>query len=88
VELTVTDNPDDYQAGDIVCWMLAFNRPHIGMVVDRRSHDGKRPLIVHNIGLGPMLEDTLFEYKIYGHFRYPREVGQQPDLQVRSKLSQ
>ena len=73
MELTVTDNPDDYQAGDIVCWMLSFNRHHIGMVIYQRSQDGKRPLIVHNIGLGPMIEDTLFEYKIYGHFRYPRE---------------
>lgn len=76
MELTVTGNPDDYQAGDVVCWMLALNRPHIGMVVDRRSQDGKRPLVVHNIGMGPMLEDTLFEYRIYGHFRYPREVWQ------------
>ena len=76
IELAVTDNSDDYQAGDIVCWMLPLNRPHIGIVVKKRSHDGKRPLVVHNIGMGPMLEDTLFEYRIYGHFRYPREVWQ------------
>lgn len=79
LEVAVTDNPDDYKPGDIVFWMLALNRPHIGIVVDQRSQDGTRPLVVHNIGLGPMLEDTLFEYEIYGHFRYPREVWQQAD---------
>jgi len=29
-----------------------------------------RPLIVHNIGAGPQLEDMLFDYKITGHYRY------------------
>ena len=79
VEVAVTDNPDDYQPGDIVFWMLGLNRPHIGIVVDQRSRDGKRPLVVHNIGLGTMLEDALFEYHIYGHFRYPQEVWQPSD---------
>jgi uncharacterized protein YijF (DUF1287 family) len=30
----------------------------------------KRPLIIHNIGAGQVLEDCLFRYKIIGHFRY------------------
>jgi uncharacterized protein YijF (DUF1287 family) len=38
--------------------------------VDRRSGDQKRPLIVHNIGAGPRLEDVLFAWKITGHYRY------------------
>jgi uncharacterized protein YijF (DUF1287 family) len=79
IEVAVTNNPNDYQPGDIVFWMLALNRPHIGIVVDQRSPDGKRPLVVHNIGLGPMLEDTLFEYELYGHFRYPCEVWEQAE---------
>ena len=79
VEVAVTDNPDDYQPGDIVFWMLGLNRPHIGIVVDQRSPDGKRPLVVHNTGLGTMIENTLFAYEIYGHFRYPREVWQRAD---------
>ena len=45
---------------------------HIGIVVDRRSGDTSRPLIVHNIGFGPKLEDLLFAYRITGHYRYPR----------------
>jgi uncharacterized protein YijF (DUF1287 family) len=63
-------NPKDYKTGDLVTWKLNNNLPHIGIVVDRRSKDGKRPLIVHNIGLGPRLEDMLFDYKITGHYRY------------------
>lgn len=44
--------------------------PHIGIVTDRRSVDGARPLIVHNIGAGTRLEDILFAYEITGHYRF------------------
>ena len=59
-----------YAAGDLVTWMLPGNLPHIGVVSDRRSDDGERPLIVHNIGQGPQVEDMLFDYPITGHYRY------------------
>lgn len=59
-----------YHAGDLVTWLLPGNLPHIGMVTDQRSADGRRPLIVHNIGEGPKLEDALFTYPITGHYRY------------------
>jgi hypothetical protein len=68
--LKVTRNPKDYRPGDLVTWMLPNNLPHIGIVVDRHSEDRERPLIVHNIGDGPKLEDRLFEFKITGHYRY------------------
>ena len=68
--LKVTHNPKDYQPGDLVTWLLDNNLPHIGIVVHRRSEDDKRPLIVHNIGNGPKLEDRLFNFKITGHYRY------------------
>jgi len=68
--LAVTDEAEDYRAGDLVTWMLPGNLPHIGIVVSQRSGDGKRPLIVHNIGAGPTLEDMLFQYRITGHYRY------------------
>lgn len=61
---------DDYRPGDLVTWRLPGNLPHIGVVTDRRSPDGKRPLIAHNIGRGPQLEDMLFGYPITGHYRY------------------
>jgi uncharacterized protein YijF (DUF1287 family) len=69
-KLKVSRIPKDYKTGDLVTWKLSNNLPHIGIVVDRRSKDGKRPLIVHNIGLGPRLEDMLFDFTITGHYRY------------------
>jgi len=68
--LPVSRNPGDYSPGDLVTWRIPGNLPHIGVVTDRRSWDGRRPLIAHNIGRGPKLEDMLFEYRISGHFRY------------------
>lgn len=68
--LPVTDNPADYQAGDLVTWMLPGNLPHIGIVTDTKSASGNRPLIVHNIGSGPHMDDMLFDYKITGHYRF------------------
>ncbi|MGD8569031.1 MAG: DUF1287 domain-containing protein [Gammaproteobacteria bacterium] len=68
--LPVTDDPTDYKPGDLVTWMLPGNLPHIGIVIDERSTDGNRPLIVHNIGNGPKKEDILFVYRITGHYRY------------------
>jgi len=63
----------DYHAGDIVTWKLDNGLNHIGIIVDKKSNDQTRPLIVHNIGVGPEIEDILFEYEITGHFRYPNK---------------
>jgi len=68
--LPVTQRGEDYAPGDLVTWVVSERLPHIGIVVDRRSEDGERPLIVHNIGRGPKLEDMLFSYPITGHYRY------------------
>ena len=59
----------NYQAGDIVTWELKGNRPHIGIVSDRKI--GDRPLIIHNIGSGAREDDILYRYTITGHFRLP-----------------
>lgn len=69
--LPVTSNASDYRPGDIVCWNLYGAVTHTGIVVNRKSPDGKRYLIVHNIGGGQVLADCLFSYKIIGHYRYP-----------------
>ena len=68
--LRVTDDPTDYLPGDLVTWVLPGNLPHIGIVVDERSADRRRPMVVHNIGAGPRMEDMLFDYRITGHYRY------------------
>ena len=68
--LPITKNPKDYKPGDIVAWDLGRGVTHIGIVVDRYLDSGTRPMVVHNIGAGPKLEDVLFQYKIIGHYRY------------------
>jgi uncharacterized protein len=60
----------DYFPGDLVTWNLGGGITHIGIVVDQKSPQSGRYLIVHNIGQGPQLEDVLFDWKIIGHYRY------------------
>ena len=60
----------NYIPDDVVCWNLGGALTHIGIVVNKKSTDGKRFLIVHNIGAGQVLQDCLFDYKIIGHYRY------------------
>ena len=69
-ELSISQNAADYKPGDIVCWNLGGAITHIGVVVNKKSADGRRFLIVHNIGGGQVVEDVLFSYKIIGHYRY------------------
>ena len=71
--LSISANPADYEAGDIVTWMLPGNLPHIGMVIDEHSKETGNPFIVHNIGRGPQKSDMLFNYKITGHYRFVPE---------------
>ncbi|MGB0748982.1 MAG: DUF1287 domain-containing protein [Magnetospiraceae bacterium] len=68
--LPVSENPADFKPGDLVTWRLSNGLPHMGVVVDKRSADGKRPMIVHNIGAGPRLEDFLFGATLTGHYRW------------------
>lgn len=71
-KLSVTDNPSDYKTGEIVTWMINGKLPHIGIITNEKSEDGKRNLIVHNVGGGQNLDDCLFDYKIVGHFKYSK----------------
>jgi len=63
-------NANDYLPGDLVTWDIMPGMPHIGIITNQVSKDKKRPLIVHNMGKGPKLEDILFTMKITGHYRY------------------
>ena len=69
-KLKVSDNPNDYKTGEIVTWMINGKLPHIGIVTHKKSADGKRPLLVHNVGSGQVLEDCLFNYNIVGHYLF------------------
>ena len=68
----ITDFPEDYLPGDIVTYDRPQNhgsRDHIAIVSDMVAPSG-RPMIVHNRGWGPQLEDALFVDRITGHYRY------------------
>jgi len=68
--LPLSDKASDFKPGDIVSWRLSGGQPHIGIVSSKRTRDGSRNLIIHNIGWGPKEEDRLFAYEMTGHFRY------------------
>jgi len=68
--LPVSTMAEDYGPGDLVTWDLGGGVPHIGIVVDRKSPETGRYLVLHNIGEGPKIEDVLFRWKITGHYRY------------------
>ena len=45
--------------------------PHIGIVVDQKSPETGRYLVVHNIGRsGPQMEGVLLRWKVTGHYHY------------------
>ncbi len=50
-------------------WLID-DRPHTGIVTNRRVGDSDRFLIVHNVGAGTQLEDVLFEWPIAGHYHW------------------
>lgn len=68
--LEVVDDPAAYRPGDLVTQRLPGNLPHIAIVTGRMTPDGQRPLVVHNIGAGAKVEDTLFAFRVVGHFRF------------------
>jgi uncharacterized protein YijF (DUF1287 family) len=65
----VTNEAADYKPGDLVTCTVPPNLPHIMIVSDKKTADG-RPLVVHNIGRGAQEEDCLFTYPLTGHFRW------------------
>ncbi len=67
---TISNNATGYVPGDIVAWDLGRGLTHIGIVINQKSSDNKRYLIVHNIGNGQEISDCLFSYKIIGHYSY------------------
>ncbi|HMK06552.1 MAG TPA: DUF1287 domain-containing protein [Flavobacterium sp.] len=68
----VSQKPEEYKTGDLVTWMIAGKLPHIGIVSHLKSADGKRNLIVHNVGNGQVIQDYLFAQPITGHYRYQK----------------
>lgn len=67
--LPVSQNPDDWQPGDIFTSMVGGRLPHTGIVSDRLADNGN-PLVIHNIGGGTREEDVLFAHDLNGHYRW------------------
>ncbi|MDO9382341.1 MAG: DUF1287 domain-containing protein [Hyphomicrobiaceae bacterium] len=70
--LPITPFGEDYLPGDIVTYWRPQNsgsRSHIAVVAAERGPSG-RPMIIHNRGWGPQMEDGLFVDRITGHYRY------------------
>ncbi|MGQ0457280.1 MAG: DUF1287 domain-containing protein [Hyphomicrobium sp.] len=89
--LPASDVAEDYAPGDIVSYHRPQNngsQSHIAIVSNIIGHSG-RPLIVHNRGWGPQLEDALFVDQITGHYRYAGPVDGRVEavvkLRIRSK---
>jgi len=71
--IPLSEKPEDFKAGDLVTATIPPNLPHIMVVSDKTSRNG-RPLAIHNIGSGAREEDRLFEFKMTGHYRiFPRK---------------
>jgi len=84
--LTPSKLAENYLPGDLVTWMLPHNLPHIGIVSSEKSRHGA-PMIVHNIGNGPELEDMLFVFPITGHYRYRPDSFERKSPDAQSSLS-
>lgn len=75
--LPASNDAGEYKPGDIVAWNLQGASggwlPHIGIVTSRIGASGQ-PMIVHNIGAGPKLEDRLFDWPMTGRFRVSKAM--------------
>ncbi len=75
-KLVQSKDPKAYKPGDIVAWNLRGDAgflPHIGIVTELKGGSGW-PMVVHNIGGGPVLEDVLFAWPITGRYRLTAEM--------------
>ena len=64
--------PIDYSVflpGDLVTCTVPPALPHIMIVSDKKTADG-RPLVIHNIGGGTKEEDVLSVFPLTGHYRW------------------
>lgn len=73
--LATSRETSDYHPGDIVVWELGNADRHIGLIVPGPGDRANEAWVVHNIGAGVKWENTLFDYKIQRHFRFPAEAN-------------
>lgn len=63
-----TDAWEKFLPGDIVTCTVPPHLPHVMIVSDRQSADGK-PLVIHNIGSGTVEEDRFGDFELTGLYR-------------------
>lgn len=61
---------DVFLPGDVVTLILPGALDHVVIVSDTMTPDGKRPLVIHNIGNGTQEEDALSAFRISGQYRF------------------
>lgn len=69
LKLPAAGDTSVFKAGDIVTCTVPPNLPHIMIVSDKKTAEG-RPLIIHNIGGGAYEEDALTSFPLTGHYRW------------------
>jgi hypothetical protein len=90
--ITPSLNPADYRPGDIVTYYRPNNRgvrTHIA-IVSREIGPSGAPMIIHNRGNGPQVEDALFADPITGHFRFEAEgrtIAENPIVRGANKIA-
>lgn len=60
---------ETFKPGDIVTCTVPSNRPHIMIVSNQTTPDG-RPKVIHHIGSGTKEEDALHKFPLTGHYRW------------------
>jgi len=75
LSLTPSRNSNDYLPGDVVVWELGNAEKHIGIIVPGPSNRSGEAWVVHNMGAGVKWENSLFDYKVLSHFRFPNLSG-------------
>lgn len=73
--VALANTGENFKPGDIVSWRLDNGLAHVGVVSDKKSAFGLRPLVIHNIGQGTQEEDVLFSWRIVGHYRWFNASG-------------
>ena len=70
LKLAKPPDPAAFQPCDLVTCTVPPHLPHIMIVSDRKTPDGTRSLVIHNIGAGAREEDSLLTYPLTGHYRW------------------
>ena len=66
--LPLTQNPADYQPGDILATPPVGT--HIALVSDQKPRGSDRLWVIENIGGGVQQNDHLLSYPLLGHYRF------------------